>query len=120
MSDPRCSVFFVGIEIGPEFSGYEFSSRYDIELGLRNMSTTTWSDRTMLHMSKCPTAILLDRNGEKVAFGFEAEKIFCELLQDDKHDSYYYFKHFRDDLNQVFLLFSFKEVKKAVVFIKKQ
>lgn len=104
MTEFSNSLFVVGIDIGSEYSECAFSSCQDIRWDLRKSVArfNSW---------KCPTAILLDRNEDIVAFGYDAEKKFIELLDDDEHDNYYYFKCFRNDLDQVFLLFSFQVVK---------
>lgn len=97
------SVFVYGIDIGSEYSGYAYVSRHDITLkGPPTLSTPTWIG-SLMGSHKCPTVILLDRNEEMVAFGYEAENKFVTIMEDDETNDYYYFKHFRDQIHQVFI-----------------
>ncbi|CAG2190448.1 unnamed protein product [Mytilus edulis] len=92
------SIFVVGIDIGSVSSGYAFASREDIMHDPPKFSTHYWQGSQLLS-SKCPTVILLDINEETKAFGFEAEEMYSEFLEQSEHDGYYYFKYFRDQLH---------------------
>lgn len=96
------SKFVVGIDIGSEDSGYAFASRDNAMHDPPRLSTNIWMGSKLLSL-KCPTVILLDIHEEMIAFGYEAEDRFCELMEDGEHHDYYYFRHFRDDIHQVFL-----------------
>ncbi|VDI77547.1 Hypothetical predicted protein, partial [Mytilus galloprovincialis] len=93
------SLFVVGIDIGSEYFGYAFASREDIQQNPPRIRVREWNESNQYSL-KCPTAILFNLNEEMVAFGFEAERMFSELLEDDEHHDYYYFRNFRNDLYQ--------------------
>lgn len=118
MTAIRNSLYFVGIDIGSEYSGLAFTSYGNIRSDPMKFSTEIWQGGSLLTL-KCPTAILLDNNEEIVAFGYEAETRFSQLLEDDEHHEYYYFKHFRNDFLQVFRFLSFQVLRHALVVIKK-
>lgn len=98
------SLFVVGIDIGSEYSGYAYAFRYDIRHDPHLIRAHEWNESNRCSL-KCPTTILINSNEEMVAFGFEAERMFSELLENNKHHDYYYFKNFRNDLYQVFKFF---------------
>jgi hypothetical protein len=58
-----------------------------------------WSLRTL-------TCLLLDKEKQFVAFGYEAEHRYAELVMDEEHTNYYFFDRFTRSLhsNEVFHL----------------
>ncbi|CAC5399258.1 unnamed protein product [Mytilus coruscus] len=99
MTDLGKSIFVVGIDIGSEYSGYAISSVFDIKCDPPKFDVA-FCHTAKLITSKCQTAILLNGNEEMVAFGYQAESRFTELLEFGEHHDYYYFKNFRNDLHQ--------------------
>ena len=55
---------------------------------------------------KTPTCILLDTKKQCVAFGYDAENRYTELVMDEEQDDYYFFDRFTMSLhnNEVFHL----------------
>lgn len=107
--------FVVGINIGSEYSGYAFSVS-DIKCIPPEIYTAKWRGKgRFVESCKCPTSILLDQDEEMVAFGYQAETEYLSLLVDDKHHEYYYFKHVRNSIHQVFQLLLFCVLKNAKI-----
>ena len=99
------SVFVVAIDIGTTYSGYAFASKQDYACDSRKYSTNTWQGSNLLS-PKAPTTVLLDENKELVAFGYDAENQFSELVSDNEHTAYFYFHQFKMLLhNKVCLLY---------------
>ena len=99
------SIFVVAIDIGTTYSGYAFASKQDFECDPPKFNTNSWQGSKLLSL-KAPTTVLLDENKELVAFGFEAENLFSELVLDNEHKAYFYFHQFKMLLhNQVCLLY---------------
>ena len=49
---------------------------------------------------KTPTCALIKPDGETLeAFGYEAENKYCELVENEAHEEYYYFRRFKMALN---------------------
>lgn len=88
------SQFVVGIDIGSTFSGYAFASRDEIQQNPPKFHIAEWYGNRNLKW-KCPTAILLQSNADLVAFGYDAQNRFSELIGDDKHNDYYFFNDFK-------------------------
>lgn len=44
---------------------------------------------------KTPTTVLIDKDEEFVAFGFDAETKYAEELEEGKGEDYFYFHHFK-------------------------
>lgn len=95
---PRCSpnLLVAAIDFGTAYSGYAYSSRVDFVNDPLNIKAHKWSQSLKSH--KTPTCALFNKDKKLVAFGFEAEKQFTELTDDDKHQDYYYFQRFKMNL----------------------
>ncbi|XP_061163834.1 uncharacterized protein LOC133172983 [Saccostrea echinata] len=81
------------IDFGTAYSGFAFSMRdnqFDVVAG-------KWKTHSsdLLESPKTPTSLLLTSNNEFVAFGYEAEKQFRELVEEDKHRDFRFFNHFK-------------------------
>ncbi|XP_061183641.1 heat shock 70 kDa protein 12A-like [Saccostrea echinata] len=84
------------IDFGTTYSGYCFSFRHDFETDPLKVSANTWTAGTAGLVSlKTPTTVLLDGDGELVAFGYEAEDRYSELADEQEHADYYYFRRFK-------------------------
>ncbi|XP_063415830.1 heat shock 70 kDa protein 12A-like [Mytilus trossulus] len=90
------STYYVcaAIDIGTTYSGYAFSSKDDYSREPTNINTSYWPG-SKLHSLKAPTAILLDSHQKFVAFGYEAENMYSELVAEEEHEDYYYFHSFK-------------------------
>lgn len=90
-------IFFVAaIDFGTSFSGYAFAIRVDKEKDSSTIYVPNWyaSDAGLITF-KIPTTVLLDKDEQFVDFGFEAEFTYAELLENGKHNEYFYFRHFQ-------------------------
>ena len=83
------------IDFGTTYSGYAYSYEYNQEKVYVN---SNWGSGTSLW--KVPTVVLFDENREFVAFGEEAENRFCQLAEQVKENTYYYFSQFKMELYQ--------------------
>ncbi|CAC5408557.1 unnamed protein product [Mytilus coruscus] len=79
------------IDIGTTYSSYAFSTRNDYKKEPTNIHTSIWKGSSLCSF-KAPTAVLLDSDQEFVAFGYEAENKYSELVADGEHEDYYYFR----------------------------
>lgn len=89
---PRCSTnkqLVAAIDFGTSYSGHAFSSRYFENDPLRIQS---------LLSQKTPTSALFDKNKTLIAFGYDAEKTFRELLEKSIHQDFYFFERFKMQL----------------------
>ncbi|WAQ94602.1 HS12B-like protein [Mya arenaria] len=81
------------IDFGTTYSSWAFSFRHENE-----------SDPTQISAKQCqgecptkePTTVLIQPDGKTLeAFGFEAETRYTELIDEDEHESYFFFKRFK-------------------------
>ena len=99
------SLFVVAIDIGTTYSGYAFASKQDYTCDPRKYNTSAWQGSKLLSL-KTSTTVLLDENKELVAFGYEAENQFSDLVSENEHKTYFYFHQFKMLLhNKVCLLY---------------
>lgn len=89
------------IDFGTTYSGYAFSFRHDFKTDpLKIQANPVWKSGTRQFMSlKTPTCLLLTKEKEFHAFGFEAENLYVEALLDKEEDEYYYFHLFKMHLH---------------------
>ncbi|XP_022321480.2 heat shock 70 kDa protein 12A-like isoform X1 [Crassostrea virginica] len=80
------------IDFGTTYSGYAYSMRSDT----MKIFCPQWTSGTSTLVSyKTPTTVLLDRDEEFVAFGYDAEKMYSEYVEEDEADDYFYFRRFK-------------------------
>ncbi|XP_053400741.1 heat shock 70 kDa protein 12A-like [Mercenaria mercenaria] len=66
----------------------------------RAVYANIWTDENgKLQTTKAPTTVLFDRDGNFYSFGYEAEKTYADLADDDEHHGWMYFKHFKMNLH---------------------
>ncbi|KAK3610801.1 hypothetical protein CHS0354_002255 [Potamilus streckersoni] len=82
----------VSIDFGTTYSGYAFSFKAEYEQNRMKIFTKHWKPDGY---AKTPTVLLLDSQQRFVAFGFDAENKYAELADDNAHNGYYYFHHFK-------------------------
>jgi len=86
----------VAIHFGTKNSGYAYSFRHDFEDDPLKVSTYNWISGTgSLATLKTPTTILLDKHKKFHSFGYEAEELYSQLVEDDEHTDWYYFRRFK-------------------------
>ena len=86
------------IDFGTTFSGYAFQLTSDfIKDPTTNIKTNqVWNAGGAALMSmKTPTCLLLDKNKDFVAFGYDAENQYSELALENEHKDYLFFRRFK-------------------------
>lgn len=84
------------IDFGNASSGYSYAMESMIENNPPIIFVPTWFDsfRTLIS-HKTSTTVLLNKHQELVAFGFEAEFKYAELIANEYAEHYFYFRHFK-------------------------
>lgn len=90
------------IDFGTTFSGYAFSTKHDFlkdPRKLGNISIKHWADpiSTMTY-NKTSTCILFTEERIFDKFGFEAEAKYLDLILDNDHENWYFFRRFKMSL----------------------
>ncbi|CAG2213185.1 unnamed protein product [Mytilus edulis] len=86
------------IDFGTTYSGYAFQLTSDfIKEPLSNIKTNqVWNAGAAALMSlKAPTCLLLNKDREFVAFGYDAENQYTELALENEHNDYLFFRRFK-------------------------
>lgn len=84
------------IDLGNTFSGYAFATRADVnDDPLRSHTPHWYASNSTLISSKTPSTVLLNKREQLVAFGYEAESKYAELLENEEGENYYYFPKFK-------------------------
>jgi len=96
------------LEFGTTKSGYAFSMIYEFEKDPLNIHLNEmWGTGLRIGASgKTPTCLLLDNEKQCVAFGYDAENWYADLVDAKQHANYYCFDRFTMSLhnNEVFHL----------------
>lgn len=82
------------MDLGTTYSGYAFATRDDFKKDPLTIDVPHWCDVGFIS-SKTPTTVLIDKNEKFVAFGFEAQTKYAELLENGEGKDYFYFQHFK-------------------------
>ena len=89
------------IDFGTSYSGWAYSSLHEYQSDPANVSVKQWnagSDASMTE--KTPTCALISPDCETLeGFGYEAENMYKDLVEQDIHREYYYFRRFKMSLN---------------------
>lgn len=85
-------LFVCAIDFGTTYSGYAYSTRQD---PIKIYCPHWHSGSSTLISYKTPTTVLLDERKKFLAFGYEAEKKFLELAENDAADDFFYFRRFK-------------------------
>ena len=89
------------LDFGTTYSGYAFSMLHEFkENPLKIHANQAWNSggRALLSL-KTPTCLLLDRNKQLVAFGYDAENQYADIVMDGKQHEFYYFHRFKMNLH---------------------
>ncbi|XP_063411133.1 heat shock 70 kDa protein 12A-like [Mytilus trossulus] len=82
------------LQLGRTYSCYAFSTRHEFkEDPLKIHVNPVWKTNQYMSMST-PTCLLLNKDKEFVAFGYEAENEYAEVILDGETDDYYFMKSF--------------------------
>ena len=80
------------IDFGTTYSGYAYSMNNDP----RKIFCDHWNSGTSTLISyKTPTTVLLDAKQEFLAFGYEAERMYLDLVEEEEDNNLYYFRRFK-------------------------
>ncbi|XP_078341039.1 heat shock 70 kDa protein 12A-like [Crassostrea virginica] len=84
------------IDFGTTYSGYAFSSREDFQREPTKAYLKQWVDPVSSMMyNKTSTCILFDESVNFNKFGFEAEAKYQDLIMDNEHKTWYFFRRFK-------------------------
>lgn len=91
----------VALDFGTTYSGYAFLWRHEFKTDpLKIHANQAWNSggRALLSL-KTPTCLLLDDKKQFIAFGYDAENQYADIVMDDKQDAYFYFYRFKMNLH---------------------
>ncbi|XP_033742404.1 heat shock 70 kDa protein 12B-like [Pecten maximus] len=92
-------ILAAAIDFGTTFSGYAFSTQFEYKLSPLKVSNMTWTAGSGNLLSlKTSTCILFKPDGSFHSFGFDAEDKYADLLETQKHGSWYFFRRFKMSL----------------------
>lgn len=97
------SICVAAIDFGTTYSGYAFSvSHLKTKLSdVQILTNQAWNAGVREAISlKTPTCLLLTKAREIVAFGYEAENQYTDIVLDGKEDDYYFFYRFKMNLHK--------------------
>ncbi|XP_078341043.1 heat shock 70 kDa protein 12A-like isoform X2 [Crassostrea virginica] len=84
------------IDFGTTYSGYAYSSREDFEKERTKAYLKQWVDPgSSMMYNKTSTCILFDESVNFSKFGFEAEAKYLDLIMDNEHRTWYFFRRFK-------------------------
>lgn len=79
----------MAIDFGTTHCGVAYSRGKSSDIILK-----PWRSKTVQSF-KTPTTLLLNKQNEFVAFGFDAEEMFKTYIKDETHENYRCFKNFK-------------------------
>jgi molecular chaperone DnaK (HSP70) len=88
----------VALDFGTTYSGFAFwrkDNPSEITPGKWKTNATE-----VLESLKTPTSLLLNKDNELIEFGFEAERVFKELAEDEFDSDYRFFSKFKMKLHR--------------------
>ncbi|XP_076111510.1 heat shock 70 kDa protein 12A-like [Mytilus galloprovincialis] len=94
-------ILVAALDFGTAYSGYAFSMRGNFKTDpLKIHSNQAWNagGRQLLSL-KTPTCLLLNPEKQFDAFGYEAENKYSDLVMDDDHSDYFFFRRFKMNLH---------------------
>eukprot|EP00105_Crassostrea_gigas_P003583 XP_011416486.1 PREDICTED: uncharacterized protein LOC105320306 [Crassostrea gigas] len=99
----------VAIDFGTTYSGFAYSRTKTPEVIVQKWIPEA-GDKEGVSL-KAPTSLLLDNKNSFVAFGFNAEQLYKEYAEDEKHESIRFFRNFKMKLLKKETLGSSMEIK---------
>lgn len=89
------NVFMVAaIDLGNTFSGCAFATRNEFENNPLRIHVPYWCNSNLISY-KTQSTVLINMDAQVVAFGFDAESNYADLLEDGKDENFFYFPHFK-------------------------
>lgn len=105
------------IDFGTTFSGFAFSTRHDFEKDPTNTNIKRWIDPTSsMVYNKTSTCILFTKEKKFNSFGFEAEAKYLDLVLDNEHKNWYFFRRFKMTLYEFEVILSLLNYLKRLAF----
>lgn len=101
MSQMTNHILVAAVDFGTTYSGYAFSFRHEFKDDpLKIHANQAWNagGRSLLSL-KTPTCLLLNNKKEFVAFGYDAENMFSDIVIEGEQNNYYYFHRFKMNLH---------------------
>jgi hypothetical protein len=99
MAAANNKIIVAAIDFGTTFSGYAYSLKHDFDQDpLRITINQGWNSGSIISF-KAPTTVLLKTDKTFHSFGYEAEKKYADLAEDNQHENWYYFRQFKMRLN---------------------
>lgn len=84
------------IDFGTTFSGYAFAMRNELNNDPSRIHVPNWqSSNGGSNFCKTSSTVLLNKDTQLVAFGFDAESKYAKLSENGKGEDYFYFHHFK-------------------------
>lgn len=83
------------IDIGSLWMGYAYS----LKDNWKRVVSSSWATEELTSY-KVPTCILLQKDFSTSWIGYEAEDKYAELISEDSHHDYFFFKRFQTSLRQ--------------------
>nr|XP_022321189.1 heat shock 70 kDa protein 12A-like isoform X3 [Crassostrea virginica] len=93
----ECYLLVCAIEFGATYSGYAYSSISDYQNNPMNIIVPKWYSSLFFRRplsNKTPSTLLLNKDKDFVAFGYEAETFYAQLADEGENEDYYYIKQF--------------------------
>ncbi|XP_061164136.1 uncharacterized protein LOC133173197 [Saccostrea echinata] len=96
---PKEKDVVVAIDFGTTYSGFAYSFSKEPSI----VTTQEWkaesAEKSFMSL-KTPTTLLLDDEDNFVAFGYKAEQLYKEFVEDERHTKYRFFKNFKMTLHK--------------------
>ena len=91
------ALLVAAIDFGTTYSGWACSFQHEFKLEPTKIKVKHWyTGSGSLMTEKTPTCALIKPDGKTLeAFGYEAENKYNELVENDEHNQYYFFKRFK-------------------------
>ena len=87
------------IDFGTTFSGWAYSFLHEYKSDPTKATVQHWYGGQLV-TEKTPTCALITSKHKLEAFGYEAENKFKDLVENNEHHDFYYFRRFKMDLNK--------------------
>ncbi|XP_033742406.1 heat shock 70 kDa protein 12A-like [Pecten maximus] len=92
-------IMVAALDFGSTFSGYAFSTKFDYKLNPLKATDMTWTAKSGGLLSlKTSSSILFDASETIDSFGFDAEDKYAELMEQNKHEQWFFFRRFKMSL----------------------
>ena len=84
------------IDFGTTFSGFAYSSKEEYDYDPLNIVVPNWATPPSVQISyKTPTTLLLSKDQNFEAFGYDAESKYADLVEDEGNEEYIYIQRFK-------------------------